>query len=42
MDLRLTFNEVPELYDRLRPTYVSELYKDIVEYSGIKQREPLA
>ena len=37
MDLRLTFNEVPELYDRLRPIYVPELYKDIIEYSGIKE-----
>ena len=38
MDLRLTFNEVPELYDRLRPTYVTELYRDIEEYSGISDK----
>lgn len=35
MDLRLTFNEVPAVYDRWRPTYVLELYADIFEYSGI-------
>ena len=35
MDLRLTFNEVPAVYDRWRPTYVPELYADIFKYAGI-------
>ena len=37
MDLRLTFDEVPELYDRMRPTYVSELFSDIFSYSKLNK-----
>lgn len=35
MDLRLTFNEDAQGYDRLRPTYTSELYEDVIHYSGL-------
>jgi len=35
MDLRRTFNEDAKNYDTYRPLYVDELYKDILEYSGI-------
>ena len=35
MDLRLTFNEVPSDYDKWRPTYVPELYEDILAYINI-------
>jgi len=35
-DLRLAFDEVPELYDRHRPTYPADLYADIFAHSGIK------
>lgn len=37
MDLRITFNEVPEEYEKWRPTYVPQLFADIMEYSGINQ-----
>ncbi len=33
VDLRLTFNEVPEEYDRLRPVYPDELSSDLIAYS---------
>jgi SAM-dependent methyltransferase len=33
MDLRLTFNEVPEEYGRLRPHYPDELSYDLIAYS---------
>jgi ubiquinone/menaquinone biosynthesis C-methylase UbiE len=31
------FDEVPELYDRLRPTYPDELFADLVSIAGIHQ-----
>lgn len=37
MDLRLKFNEVAAEYDKWRPTYVPDLYTDIMAYSGINQ-----
>lgn len=35
MDLRFTFNEEPTLYDKFQPTYLPELYADIMKYSNI-------
>ncbi|MFD1175881.1 class I SAM-dependent methyltransferase [Paenibacillus puldeungensis] len=35
MDLRLTFNEDPQNYDQLRPSYVTELFDDIIHYSEL-------
>ncbi len=35
--LEKTFNEVFEAYDKMRPTYVSQLYKDIFAYKEINQ-----
>ncbi len=37
MDKRLTFNEVPKLYDKYRPRYLPEVYSDIFSYSRIKE-----
>ncbi|AIQ14023.1 class I SAM-dependent methyltransferase [Paenibacillus durus] len=37
MDNRLTFNEDVENYDKWRPTYCEELFKDIMAYSQIEQ-----
>lgn len=37
MDKRLTFNENVENYDKWRPTYGEELFKDIMMYSRIGQ-----
>ena len=34
-DLGRVFNEVPELYDRVRPTYPDELFADLVAITGI-------
>ena len=34
-DLGRVFNEVPELYDRLRPNYPDELFADLVAVTGI-------
>jgi len=36
-DNKFKFNEVPDEYDKWRPTYVSELYADIMAYSGLTQ-----
>jgi SAM-dependent methyltransferase len=33
--LRLTFEEVPELYDRVRPTYPAEVFDDLVSLAEI-------
>jgi SAM-dependent methyltransferase len=33
--LRETFEQVPELYDRARPTYPPELFDDLVELAGL-------
>ncbi len=35
MDPRFKFNEDEENYDKNRPTYVKELYQDIINYSGV-------
>lgn len=35
MDPRLTFNEDPAAYDRLRPTYAPQLFADLLGYSGM-------
>jgi hypothetical protein len=32
------FDEVPELYDRVRPTYPDELFADLVAITGIQER----
>jgi SAM-dependent methyltransferase len=36
--LRTTFEEVPELYDRVRPTYPPALFGELVELAGIPER----
>ena len=42
MDLRLTFNEAPEEYDRLRPEYPDKLSVDVLQYSALdKTKEAL-
>ena len=35
MDLRFTFNEDVLNYDRMRPTYVKELYESIIHFSNL-------
>ena len=37
-ELGRVFNEVPELYDRVRPSYPAELFADLVAVSGIDER----
>lgn len=37
-DLGRVFNEVPELYDRVRPTYPDELFADLVAITGTDRR----
>jgi SAM-dependent methyltransferase len=37
-DLGRVFNEVPELYDRVRPTYPDELFADLVAITGMDRR----
>ena len=32
------FNEVPELYDRVRPAYPDELFADLVAITGMDSR----
>jgi SAM-dependent methyltransferase len=34
-DLGRVFNEVPELYDRVRPTYPAQLFTDLIAIAGI-------
>jgi hypothetical protein len=34
---RMVFNEVPELYDRVRPTYPDEMFEDLVSITGIHE-----
>ena len=34
--LRATFEEVPELYDRVRPTYPPELFDELVALAGLR------
>lgn len=38
---RTTFDEIPELYDRARPAYPSELFDDLVELAGLSERARL-
>jgi SAM-dependent methyltransferase len=40
-DLGRVFNEVPELYDRVRPTYPDELLADLVTITGMDGRSSL-
>jgi SAM-dependent methyltransferase len=35
------FNEVPELYDRVRPTYPDELFADLAAITGLHSRSPV-
>src|ERR1051326_2358664 len=35
MNLGRVFNDVPELYDRVRPGYPDELFADLVDVSGL-------
>ena len=37
-DLGRVFNEVPQLYDRVRPTYPDELFADLVAITGMGRR----
>lgn len=37
LDKRLTFNEDVKNYEKWRPTYCDELFKDIIGYSQIEQ-----
>jgi SAM-dependent methyltransferase len=37
-DLGRVFNEVPELYDRVRPGYPDELFTDLVTITGMTER----
>src|SRR5260370_40455221 len=37
-DLGRVFNEVPELYDRVRPAYPDELFADLVAITGMDRR----
>ena len=37
-DLGRVFNEVPELYDRVRPGYPDELFADLVAVTGLDER----
>jgi SAM-dependent methyltransferase len=37
-DLGQVFNEVPELYDRVRPAYPDELFADLVAITGMDRR----
>jgi SAM-dependent methyltransferase len=35
MDLRLKFNEDVINYDKMRPTYINELFQDVIQYSNL-------
>lgn len=37
----LLFNEVPEIYDRVRPTYPDELFADLVAITGVHGGSPV-
>jgi SAM-dependent methyltransferase len=37
-DLGRVFNEVPELYDRVRPTYPDELFTDLAAITGMRRQ----
>ena len=40
-DLGRVFNEVPELYDRVRPGYPDELFADLATITGMSERSSL-
>ncbi|MBK5287950.1 MAG: class I SAM-dependent methyltransferase [Acidimicrobiia bacterium] len=40
-DLGRVFNEVPHVYDRVRPTYPDELFEDLVAITGVDQRSAI-
>ena len=40
-DLGRVFNEVPELYDRVRPAYPDELFADLVAITGMDRWSPV-
>ncbi|TCB98418.1 class I SAM-dependent methyltransferase [Micromonospora zingiberis] len=40
-DLGRVFNEVPELYDRVRPGYPDELFADLVAVTGVDDGSPV-
>src|SRR6266436_1704987 len=40
-DLGRLFNEVPELYDRVRPAYPGELFADLVAITGVGSGSPV-
>ena len=40
-DLGRVFNEVPEVYDRVRPTYPDELFDDLVTITGVSRRSSI-
>jgi SAM-dependent methyltransferase len=40
-DLGRVFNEVPGLYDRVRPAYPDELFADLVAITGMDRRSPV-
>src|SRR6266581_4152075 len=40
-DLARVFNEVPELYDRVRPAYPDELFADLAAITGMDRRSPV-
>lgn len=35
MDFRKTFDRIPDQFDKWRPRYCDELFKDIIEYANI-------
>src|SRR3954471_8259512 len=37
MALRDTFDEAPELYDRVRPDYPEEVFEDLTTLAGLRQ-----
>jgi SAM-dependent methyltransferase len=40
-DLGRVFNEVPELYDRVRPGYPEELFEDLLTITGMDEGSPV-
>src|ERR1035438_2644725 len=40
-DLGRVFNEVPELYDRVRPAYPDQLFADLAAITGMNRRSPV-
>lgn len=40
MDFRKTFDSIPEQFDKWRPRYCDELFKEIIEYAAIQAGKP--